>query len=39
VADLLWIVIVLLALETLAPEPAPASLASLVPAAATGTRG
>lgn len=34
VADLLWIVLVLLALETLAAEPAPAGLASLVPAAA-----
>jgi len=39
VADLLWIVLVLLALETLAAEPAPASLASLVPAAATTARG
>jgi len=39
VADLLWIVLVLLALETLAAEPAPASLASLVPAAATAARG
>jgi heme A synthase len=39
VADLLWIVLVLLALETLTAEPAPASLASLVPAAATATRG
>jgi cytochrome c oxidase assembly protein subunit 15 len=38
VADLLWIVLVLLALETLAAEPAPASLASLVPAAATAAR-
>ena len=36
VADLLWIVLVLLALETLAAEPAPAGLASLVPAAARG---
>jgi heme a synthase len=39
VADLLWIVLVLLALETLAAEPAPASLASLVPAAAGAARG
>jgi heme a synthase len=39
VADLLWIVLVLLALETLAAEPAPASLAALVPAAATASRG
>ena len=39
VADLLWIVLVLLALETLAAEPAPASLAPLVPAAATAARG
>jgi len=39
VADLLWIVLVLLALETLAAEPAPASLASLVPAAAGTARG
>ncbi|HXO28270.1 MAG TPA: COX15/CtaA family protein [Thermoanaerobaculia bacterium] len=38
VADLLWIVLVLLALETLAAEPAPASLASLVTAAATAAR-
>ncbi len=38
VADLLWIVLVLLALETLAAEPAPASLASLVPAAVTAAR-
>jgi cytochrome c oxidase assembly protein subunit 15 len=39
VADLLWIVLVLLALETLAAEPAKAGLASLVPAAATAARG
>ncbi|HEY6321037.1 MAG TPA: COX15/CtaA family protein [Thermoanaerobaculia bacterium] len=39
VADLLWIVLVLLTLETLAAEPAPAGLASLVPTAATASRG
>lgn len=39
VADLLWIVLVLLALETLAAEPAPAGLASLVPAATAAVRG
>jgi heme a synthase len=36
IADLLWIALVLLALETLAAEPAPASQASLVPAAVRG---
>jgi len=39
VADLLWIVLVLLALETLAAEPAPAGLASLVPASTGAVRG
>ena len=39
VADLLWIVLVLLALETLAAEPAPAGLASLVPASTAAVRG
>jgi cytochrome c oxidase assembly protein subunit 15 len=39
VADLLWIVLVLLALETLAAEPAKAELASLVPAATAAVRG
>ena len=36
VADLLWIALVLLALETLAGEPVPARLAPLVPATARG---
>jgi heme A synthase len=37
VADLLWIALVLLALEALAGEPAPATLAPLVPATAEPT--
>jgi heme A synthase len=39
VADLLWIALVLLALETLAGEPAPATLAPLMPAAAEPSTG